>query len=98
VPMTGGVGLTIAAFFGVPKSASKRQRERMLNGEIPCTKRPDWDNIAKIVSDALNGIAWDDDAHIVRGTVSKDWSKSGFLVIEAWGRETEEPEASNGNP
>lgn len=61
----------IVAYMPIPQSASQKQRERMLRGAIACTKRPDWDNIGKIICDALNGVAWHDDAQIVRATVSK---------------------------
>jgi Holliday junction resolvase RusA-like endonuclease len=35
------------------------------------TTRPDADNLAKAVFDALNGILWADDSQIVNSTVSK---------------------------
>ncbi len=36
-----------------------------------CTKKPDYDNIGKIISDALNGLAYRDDALIDDGRVRK---------------------------
>lgn len=33
--------------------------------------RSDWDNIGKLVSDALNGVFWEDDRQIVDGRVQK---------------------------
>lgn len=33
--------------------------------------KPDWDNIGKLVCDALNGVAYTDDAHVVIGGVQK---------------------------
>ena len=65
------VELTIKAFMGIPASAWKKKREQMIFGEIKPTKKPDWDNIGKLVTDALNGIAWHDDAQIVKSTVIK---------------------------
>jgi len=41
----------------------------MLNGEILYTKKPDYDNVAKIIGDGLNNIAWSDDSKIVIGNV-----------------------------
>ncbi len=35
------------------------------------TRKPDWDNVAKLVCDALNGIAWNDDAQVVRVYLEK---------------------------
>jgi Holliday junction resolvase RusA-like endonuclease len=34
-------------------------------------RKVDWDNLAKLVCDALNGIVWDDDSQIVRADVGK---------------------------
>jgi len=38
------------------------------------TSRPDADNYAKLVMDALNGVAWTDDALVVSLHVDKQWS------------------------
>lgn len=41
----------------------------------------DWDNIGKIVADALNKVTYDDDRNIVKGTVEKIFSDhEGVLV------------------
>lgn len=65
------VEIAVDAFFEIPKGLTKKKRaEAELNMIFP-TKKPDWDNIGKIVTDALNGLAWHDDAQIVRATVSK---------------------------
>lgn len=63
-----------------PKSASKATREAMLAGEILPTVKPDFDNYAKVVSDALNGIAWHDDAQIVLGECLKVYGEQARLV------------------
>lgn len=55
----------ITAYYQIPKSASKTKRQRMLSGEIRPTVKPDADNVMKAVCDALNGIAYYDDAQIV---------------------------------
>lgn len=58
---------------GVPVSveilASKKNAKR--EGE-PFTTKPDADNIAKLVLDALNGKAWRDDAQVVFLGVRKE--------------------------
>lgn len=45
------------------------------------TKKPDWDNIGKIVTDALNGVAYHDDAQIVDAQVRKFYSKDPRVEI-----------------
>ena len=52
-------------------------------------KKPDCDNYAKIVQDSLNGIAWVDDAQIVRLEVLKLWGSHGVTVTVAQVDESE---------
>ena len=56
----------VTAFFEPPKSISKKKRAEMLEGKIWPAKKPDSDNIAKVVLDALNGIAYHDDTQIIK--------------------------------
>lgn len=53
--------MTIIAYYGIPVSTSKKKRELMLNKKLFPTKKPDADNVAKIICDALNGVAYHDD-------------------------------------
>lgn len=64
----------IYAYFGIPKSTSKRKAKLMQEEEIKPTKKPDVDNIAKIILDALNGVAYKDDAQVVNLMVRKYYS------------------------
>ena len=57
-PIEGRVTMTIIAYFDIPKSTSKKREAEMLSGGISPTKKPDWDNIGKIISDALNKFAF----------------------------------------
>ena len=80
-PESGPVTLHVTANFGVPKGESKKTRALMLEGAIRPTMTPDADNVLKVVGDALNGVAYDDDKQIVFATVTKHYAKSGSLVI-----------------
>lgn len=44
-------------------------------------KKPDSDNIAKVVADALNGIAYDDDAQIADLTVIKRYTEDPCVKV-----------------
>ncbi len=70
--MQGNIIAVIVARFMIPQSFSKKKRNEL--NEKPCPKKPDCDNIAKSILDALNGIAYDDDAQIVDLSVSKVYS------------------------
>lgn len=59
------VSVTVDAWDVLPKSAPRRMASR------PYALKPDADNIAKAVTDPLNGCAWEDDKQIVRLTVTK---------------------------
>lgn len=41
------------------------------------TKKPDFDNVAKLIGDALNKCAYDDDANIVHHWFVKRWANPG---------------------
>jgi len=76
---------TITAYFPIPKSVSKRKREIMQGGLVPHTKKPDADNIAKAVLDALNGIAFYDDSQVASLRVAKYYSEEPRVEIELYG-------------
>lgn len=75
-PTDNEIEVNIMAYFGIPKSTSKKKTALMLNGFINPTKKPDADNIAKIILDSLNGIAFHDDSQIVRLVVEKRYSNN----------------------
>lgn len=62
--LTGAIRAEILAYFKIPTSQKKAVQKNMEAGLIRPTKRPDLDNIIKTL-DALNGLAYDDDAQIV---------------------------------
>jgi Holliday junction resolvase RusA-like endonuclease len=68
---TSPVRVTIKAFHKPPKGKSKKVTEDMLNGRILPTKKPDVDNIATIILDGLNKVAWDDDTQVIEMMVTK---------------------------
>lgn len=61
----GPIAVEVEVFRELPRS-----RPRRVTSE-PDTFKPDVDNIAKNVLDALNGLAWDDDAQVVELRVRK---------------------------
>lgn len=67
----------LEVYYEIPKSTTKSRQGAMLLDRIYPTKKPDADNIAKIVLDSLNGIAYKDDSQVVELTVNKFYSKRG---------------------
>ena len=73
--------MRIQAFYSVPKSASKKKRAAMLNGMARPIKKPDMDNVVKIIADSLNGIAYHDDTQIVDCQIRKFYSETPRVVV-----------------
>lgn len=79
--LEGPIRAIITAYMFIPKSTSKKRRKKMLEGKILPTKKPDWDNIGKITTDALSGIAYRDDNQIVDGRVVKQYGETPCVQI-----------------
>jgi Holliday junction resolvase RusA-like endonuclease len=75
------ITMTVTAVFPIPKSASKKIRAAMIAGLVRPTKRPDWDNIGKIISDSLNEIAYKDDSQVVDAHVKKFYGESPCVNV-----------------
>lgn len=91
--LDGAVWVEIFANFTPPKSDSKKERARKLAGDAPCTVKPDCDNIAKIILDALNGVAFADDNQVAHLSVSKYWREDNpgvHVYVAAWGEVVED--------
>lgn len=73
-PLTGPLKVIIEAELPIPKSWSKTKKEAAERQEIQPTSKPDADNLAKSVLDGLEGIAFEDDAQIVRLEVIKRYA------------------------
>lgn len=71
----GPVSVLARFVFPVPKSKSRKVRERMLSGEEPHVKKPDVDNCLKFVLDCLNGEAWKDDASVCEVYALKEYGE-----------------------
>lgn len=69
---TYGIAVTLRFWCPIPTGLSKRKREA-LDGQL-CLKKPDIDNYIKLVLDALNGIAWEDDNAVANIAASKGYS------------------------
>lgn len=70
-PLETPIAIQMTIKLPVPKSYSKKRTSDCLNKfEMPI-KRPDWDNVAKAITDAINGVVYVDDCQIVSASVHK---------------------------
>ena len=80
--LEGTIGATICGYFEPPKATSKKQRQKMLSGEVGYTKKIDADNLAKSILDALNGVAYDDDAQVCLLLVYKAYAETARVEVQ----------------
>lgn len=78
-PLEGPIEVMVGAFWPYPKSMSAKKRG--VYGSQFFTSRPDSDNVAKILGDALNNIVWRDDAQICSLQVMKRYGAIPQTVI-----------------
>lgn len=73
--LTGAIRAKVVAYYKIPKSYPKKRVQAIRQGlEVP-VKKPDSDNIGKIVLDSLNKIAFDDDSQVADLRVIKKWTE-----------------------
>ena len=82
LPDSDKVMLRVIFFMPIPKSTSKIRRKQMIEKSEYHTKKPDLDNLVKLVQDALNGVAWKDDSHIVFTQAIKCYGETPKTDIE----------------
>lgn len=98
-PLTGPLRLRLQFIFARPKGHFGTGRNAgVLKDSAPDfpTGAPDATKVTRAVEDALNGLAWHDDAQIVRQEIAKDYGKTpGVIVrIDPVGRASVEERAS----
>lgn len=74
--------LQVKGYYTIPASATKKKKALMLEGKLRPMKKPDWDNVGKVVSDALNQIAYRDDVQVVDSRVIKFYSDRPRVMIK----------------
>lgn len=83
-PSNRPIKMRINAYFEIPKSTSKKKAELMRAEIERPTKKPDVDNIVKIICDALNKLAYRDDSQIISCEVNKYYSDNPRVEVEIW--------------
>lgn len=76
------ITLSVKAYVPVLAKFRKGERISALEGKIKPTSKPDTDNVLKVVLDALNGLAYNDDRYIYRLEIERMYSDSPRLEIK----------------
>ena len=79
--ITNRVFVSIVAYFKIPTSARKADKELMLRDLISPTKKPDADNIAKVVLDSLNNFVIRDDNQVSKILVEKKYTDEVEKIV-----------------
>lgn len=77
---TGLVKMSIKAYFKPNKSISKKQYNLLIGTEH--LKKPDSDNIAKIICDSLNGVAYKDDSQVAYLEIEKYYEEEERVEVK----------------
>lgn len=81
-PIESRVKVSIIAYFSMPKSTSKKKEAEMLAGNISPTKKPDADNIIKIILDAMNKFAFKDDTQVIKLDIEKKYAIAPKIYVK----------------
>lgn len=79
------LSVDVTAYLPIPKSYSKSKQAAMAADQIWPSRKPDTDNILKVVLDALNGEAYRDDARVIRCACEKHYGDPPRLEITVTG-------------
>jgi len=74
--------IKIAFVLPVPKSFSKRKRDKALKGVLHPTKRPDLDNYVKFVLDCCNSVLFRDDSQVITIVAKKRYGEVPKTIVE----------------
>lgn len=91
-PFTNPVRISILIGLPIAPSLPKYRQRAIRRGHLACTNKPDEDNVAKAIKDAMNKVVYADDSQIVISTVIKDFTDTPRVSIRV--TELVEPEIS----
>ena len=80
VPTDSGVRMEVKAYYPIAESWTKKKKKLAID-RLLHPKKPDWDNVGKIVSDALNEIAYHDDAQVYDAHIVKEYGEKPRLEV-----------------
>lgn len=75
------IAVHLTFVFSPPKSYTKKKLKAIESGSLVYQKKPDLDNLAKGILDALNDTVYRDDAQIVELSVKKQYGDTDHVLI-----------------
>lgn len=81
-PIDDAVLMNVGLYVQIPASWAKKKQYQARNGEVRPLSKPDLDNYIKVISDAMNGVVFNDDKQVVELSVKKYYSDLPRAEIE----------------
>lgn len=81
-PVDTPVSVVLEFSFEPPKSLSEKKRAELIGN--PMTKKPDIDNLVKLVFDAMNGVVWVDDKQVSLLMTKKQYAEKSFISVKVY--------------
>ncbi|WP_462419995.1 RusA family crossover junction endodeoxyribonuclease [Salinicoccus sp. Marseille-QA3877] len=76
------LSVALTFVFKPPKSYAKSKLKAVESGELRYVKKPDLDNLAKSVLDALNETIYKDDSQIINLSLNKEYGHDDHVLIK----------------
>ena len=73
---------TILCYYPIPRSMPKYKRKMIEEGTLYPIVKPDLDNVAKAILDALNSIVYKDDNQVVELHIKKLYSDDPRVIVK----------------
>ena len=84
-PKHEALGISLRFYFERPVSHLKKDGQLRKGINLNHVQKPDFDNLAKAVVDAMGDAkVWHDDCQIVTSNISKEWSEYSGCYITVW--------------
>lgn len=80
--LEGRLKASITAYISIPKATKKADINEMLENNISPTKKPDIDNIVKVILDSMNKFAFKDDTQITKLEVEKKYAIEEKIYVK----------------
>ena len=81
-PCTEPLKVTLGFYFKPPKSYSRKRLNAIQSRRELFVKKPDADNLSKIVLDGLNGICYVDDSQVVELNIIKQYADTDYTTVK----------------
>ncbi len=81
-PLKGRIAVEIISYFKIPKNTTNKDKKAISEGILSPTKKPDIDNIVKIILDAMNKMAFNDDNQITKLYVEKKYNEEEKIYVK----------------